>query len=183
MAKTIFQSFAWFKRYKTLKSVAVGSVGSVGSLKLRKLSYSAKTRSAFGLARKKTHIKPGGFTTLITSLGLGKVLKNSFRCAVLSTKRVRYLVCVVYDSISWNRDVFGPADIIKVSVFLPRTRSVPTPFHNRAQGFSLVEESLRFDFSFQIPTFLRMHQLHSIDWNYLATNFEYCASVLKYLHG
>ena len=47
MAKTIFQSVAWFKRYKTLKSVAVGS------LKLRKFPYSAKTRSAFGLARNK----------------------------------------------------------------------------------------------------------------------------------
>ena len=63
MAKTIFQSVAWFKRYKTLKSVPVGSGrvgtdrvgsgrdGSVGSIKLGKLSYSAKTRSAFGLAR------------------------------------------------------------------------------------------------------------------------------------
>ena len=45
-------------RYRTLKSVPVGSgrvgsgrVGSVGSLKSRKLAYSAKTRSAFGLAR------------------------------------------------------------------------------------------------------------------------------------
>ena len=57
MTKTIFQSVAWFKRYKTLKSVPVGRVGSgrsgrsVGSLKLRKFSYSAKTRSAFSLAR------------------------------------------------------------------------------------------------------------------------------------
>ena len=48
VAKTICQSVAWFKRYKTLKSV---TVGSVGSLKLRKSSYSARTRSAFGLAR------------------------------------------------------------------------------------------------------------------------------------
>ena len=56
MAKTIFQSLAWFKRYKTLKSVPVGSVGSVWSLKLRKFSYSAKTRSAFGLARNKIYI-------------------------------------------------------------------------------------------------------------------------------
>ena len=55
MPKTVCQSVAWFKRYKTLKSVTVGrsgrSVGrslgrSVGSLNLRKLSYSAKTRSA-----------------------------------------------------------------------------------------------------------------------------------------
>ena len=53
MPKTVCQSVAWFKRYKTLKSVTVGrSVGrSVGSLNLRKFSYSAKTRSAFGLAR------------------------------------------------------------------------------------------------------------------------------------
>ena len=53
MPKTVCQSIAWFKRYKTLKSVTVGrSVGrSVGSLNLRKFSYSAKTRSAFGLAR------------------------------------------------------------------------------------------------------------------------------------
>ena len=41
------QSVAWFKRYKTLKSVTVGSLNS------RKFSYSAKTRSAFGLARNK----------------------------------------------------------------------------------------------------------------------------------
>ena len=53
MPKTVCQSVAWFKRYKTLKSVTVGrSVGrSVGSLNLRKFSYSAKTRSAFGLVR------------------------------------------------------------------------------------------------------------------------------------
>ena len=44
--KTVCQSVAWFKRYKTLKSVTVGR-----SLNLRKFSYSAKTRSAFGLAR------------------------------------------------------------------------------------------------------------------------------------
>ena len=58
MPKTICQSVAWFKRYKTLKSVTVGrSVGrTVGSLKLRKLSYSAKTRSAFGLARNQLDI-------------------------------------------------------------------------------------------------------------------------------
>ena len=49
MPKTVCQSVAWFKRYKPLKSVTVGR--SVGSLNLRKLSYSAKTRSAFGLAR------------------------------------------------------------------------------------------------------------------------------------
>ena len=54
MAKTIFQSVAWFKRYKTLKSVPVRS-GRVRSLKLRKFSYSAKTRSAFGLARNKSY--------------------------------------------------------------------------------------------------------------------------------
>ena len=47
MPKTVYQSVAWFKRYKTLKSV------TVGSLNLRKFSYSAKTRSAFGLARNK----------------------------------------------------------------------------------------------------------------------------------
>ena len=47
MPKTVCQSVAWFKRYKTLKSV------TVGSLNLRKFSYSARTRSAFGLARKK----------------------------------------------------------------------------------------------------------------------------------
>ena len=68
MAKTIFPSVAWFRRYKTLKSVPVGSgrVGSgwsgrsVGSLKLRKFSYSAKTRSAFGLARNKHRPKING---------------------------------------------------------------------------------------------------------------------------
>ena len=47
MPKTVCQSVAWFKRYKTLKSV------TVGSLNLRKFSYSARTRSAFGLARNK----------------------------------------------------------------------------------------------------------------------------------
>ena len=47
MLKTVCQSVAWFKRYKTLKSV------TVGSLNLRKFSYSARTRSAFGLARNK----------------------------------------------------------------------------------------------------------------------------------
>ena len=52
MPKTVCHSIAWFKRYKTLKSVTVGR--SVGSLNLRKFSYSAKTRSAFGLARNKT---------------------------------------------------------------------------------------------------------------------------------
>ena len=46
MPKTVCQSVTWFKRYKTLKSV------TVGSLNLRKFSYSARTRSAFGLARK-----------------------------------------------------------------------------------------------------------------------------------
>ena len=57
MAKPICQSVAWLKRYKTVKSVPFGS-GRVGSLKLRKLSYSARTRSAFGLARKKkAHLK------------------------------------------------------------------------------------------------------------------------------
>ena len=52
---TIFQSVAWFKRHTTLKSIPVGSGRSVGSLKLRKLSYSAKTRAAFGLARNYAH--------------------------------------------------------------------------------------------------------------------------------
>ena len=55
MPKTVCQSVAWFKRYKTLKSVTVGrSVGR--SLNLRKFSYSAKTRSAFGLARNNTYV-------------------------------------------------------------------------------------------------------------------------------
>ena len=50
MPKTVCQSVAWFKRFKPLKTVTVGrSVGR--SLNLRKFSYSAKTRSAFGLAR------------------------------------------------------------------------------------------------------------------------------------
>ena len=59
MPKTVCQSVVWFKRYRTLKSVTVGrSVGrSVGSLKLRKFSYSAKTRSAFGLARNEERLK------------------------------------------------------------------------------------------------------------------------------
>ena len=51
MPKTVCQSVAWFKRYKTLKSV------TVGSLNLRKFSYSAKTRSAFGLARNNPSIE------------------------------------------------------------------------------------------------------------------------------
>ena len=55
MPKTVCQSIAWFKRYKTLKSVTVGR--SVGSLNLRKFSYSAKTRSAFGLARNKKFVQ------------------------------------------------------------------------------------------------------------------------------
>ena len=54
MLKTVCQSVTWFKRYKTLKSV------TVGSLNLRKFSYSARTRSAFGLARNEV-VKAYGF--------------------------------------------------------------------------------------------------------------------------
>ena len=67
MPKTVCQSVAWFKRYKTLKSV------TVGSLNLRKFSYSARTRSAFGLARNHSLTKidmkrPAGFETVVTAV-------------------------------------------------------------------------------------------------------------------
>ena len=61
MPKTVCQSVAWFKRYKTLKSV------TVGSLNLRKFSYSAKTRSAFGLARNKQFANIQSLHQAITS--------------------------------------------------------------------------------------------------------------------
>ena len=54
MAQTISQSVAWFKRYQTLTNIPVGSVGSH---MLRKSCYSAKTRSAFGLARNNFYSK------------------------------------------------------------------------------------------------------------------------------
>ena len=49
VAKTICQSVAWFTWY--MYDVEKRHGWSVGSLKLRIISYSAKSRSAFGLAR------------------------------------------------------------------------------------------------------------------------------------
>ena len=81
MPKTVCQSVAWFKRYKTLKSVTVGRSN------LRKFSYSAKTRSAFGLARNKAaelilpaSLYPQQWYVLKNRLkNIGKNIKNDYQ--------------------------------------------------------------------------------------------------------
>ena len=94
MPKTVCQSVAWFKRYKTLKSVTVGR--SVGSLNLRKLSYSAKTRSAFGLARNQ----------FITALHLITFNKNA---RLLGSEHASCLAALAVDSVQLTPHPHLPA--------------------------------------------------------------------------
>ena len=86
MPKTVCQSVAWFKRYKTLKSV------TVGSLNLRKFSYSAKTRSAFGLAR--NHIYDTITLTSVLQIrtpASGKSVKSSELLSNFTDRSVYFL--------------------------------------------------------------------------------------------